>query len=147
MILHHQIIFFASQETFGDVKALLKDKYGLVSPTIADEERLDRQLVWEDEQKIGRFRVNFSYGQKFMRQDIYGCNKARYVERTDEGAQPNIMFRYWGQRLNESILQNDPMLQVYLGVYELLKPVKVVTGFNYIDISMSLDNLLKQSEK
>jgi hypothetical protein len=108
-----------------------------------DEERLNRQLVWKDEQKIGRFRVNFSYGQKIMRKDIFGSGEVRYVKRTDEGAQSNIMFRYWSQRLDESTIKNDPMLCAYLSVYELLKPVKV-TGFNAMDISTSLDKLLTQ---
>jgi hypothetical protein len=141
MILHYQVVFWTPKDTFENVKALLKDKYRLVAPTIADAERLDRQLVWEDEQGIGRFRVNFSYGQKIMRKDIFNSGEARFVRRTDEGAQPNIIFRYWSRRLDASALNNDPMLHPYLDVYRLLKPVKV-TEFDSIDISTSLEKLL-----
>lgn len=121
MIAHHFVFFFTPEYNFDKIKTMLKEEFGLVPPLDANEERLKRQLVWEDSTGLGRYRVNLTLYHKATRSDSKGV----WTRAPEFDSPPSIHFRYWSQRLNEETIKNDPMRPAYLRAYELLKPVKV----------------------
>ena len=92
--------FWTDEANFDVIRNMLKEEFGLVPPIddlFGRDEK--RKLVWEDEQNIGRYRVDFL---------------------TDPDV---IFFRYWN-RITPEIEQRDPMYSPIKRVYDLLKPVK-----------------------
>lgn len=145
MILHYRLIFCTSEDNFERVKTLLRKEYGLVPPLIADEERLRRQLVWENAAGLGMFRVHFNPGQKEIRFDNPKTKEKRYLEVTNSSSEPTITFTYWDQRVDKATEEGDPMKKVYLGVYKLLRPVTVLNGGAIKDgnfVKINLESLL-----
>ena len=141
MIQYAAVVFWTSESNFEKVKTMLRSEFGLVPPLIADEERLRRQLVWEDSSKVGRWRVNFSPGQRYYRCDHPKTGEKRMFKREGFTAGPNMLFRYWSQRLDDITTEKDPMKAAYLRTYEILKPVKATDGNSCQDIN--LEELLR----
>ncbi|MBR9691750.1 hypothetical protein GOV06_03100 [Candidatus Woesearchaeota archaeon] len=141
MIEYPAVVFWTDESNFEGIKAVLRDEFGLVAPTIADEERLRRQLVWEDDSNVGRYRVNFAPEHKQMRMDDPKTGKVRYITIDNFTSGAKVAFRYWSQRLDEETEKKDPMKTAYLKIYESLKPVKV-TDFvcEDIDLEVLLDS-------
>ena len=123
MINYHAVVFWTDSSNFDSVKHLLKSQFGLVNPKEASEERLKRQLVWENNKGIGIYRVNFSKGQKELQSRL--TDKGRCPDVPEEFSGPKIIFRYWSKRLDKKTISEDTMKDAYLATYALIKPVAV----------------------
>ncbi len=105
---YHEFAFFTKESKFNNIREVLMKDLGLVPP-INDPFKRDekRKLVWEDQQKIGRYRVDF-----LTNPDM-------------------IYFRYWdATRMTPEIEKTDPMYEAIKKTHEILKPVQcaVVSG-------------------
>ena len=107
------VIFWTEVENFDRVRDYLRKTHGLVPPIWRDgslaEEHVETHLVYEDPNLVSG-KLNGVYRANFQIEDPHG---------------PHIGFRYYGNRLNPRIREEDPMKAVILGTYDLLKPVKV----------------------
>ena len=97
MVKYHEILFYASKDQYDVVRRALKEEFHMVGPINDPLDRTeDGMLVWEDAEKLGRYRAQFW--------------------ETDDG----IYFRYWDQRMTPEIEQQDPMLAAIQRTYDLL---------------------------
>lgn len=107
------VVFWTEVSNFRKIQDLLKEKHGFVNAhgweeKYKDEEWFDDCLVYEEN--------GSGYGS-----GLYRCSFHRGKVRNP----PNLEFSYWDKRLTVEQRQRDPMLEVILEVYEILKPVTV----------------------
>jgi len=99
---YQEVCFWTEESNFEKIHNCLEKQFGLVGPMNDPADRTSKdKLVFEDSEGIGRYRVDF-------------------INEEDS----RIYFRYWAQRLNSNIIEEDPMLLAVRETYKLLEPVK-----------------------
>lgn len=120
------VVFWTDTSNFRKVQELLKDKYNFVNARtwdtkFKDEYWFDDCLVYE-ENGNGLFRCSFHR--------IYP--DAKNFKPCDE----HLDFKYFhSNKLSTELLVKDPLREVVLNVYDLLKPVRV-TNYGFEEFSM-----------
>lgn len=102
MILSRAFYVPSENNFYVQMKQILMSEFGLVeanqnkvSPVVGYLSSPEHPtLVWEDEQKIGRYRVRFIPKQRVITEKIYDM----------------VCFHYWiNQRLRKEVMEKDPM--------------------------------------
>ena len=122
-----EVVFWIDVSNFKKIQDLLKEKHGFVNAhgweeKYKDEEWFDDCLVYEENGS------GFGYG-------LYRCSFHRSVMCSNGLSNPCLEFRYWQERLNHEQIERDPMLEVVLEVYQMLKMVKV-TNYTHEEFEM-----------
>ncbi|MDO8556046.1 MAG: hypothetical protein Q7R96_02625 [Nanoarchaeota archaeon] len=95
MILQEIFGFPTHEETFEKAIIILTQEYKLVNGYIAPKSGPLRVLVWEDDQKKGRYRVHLQQNTRWG---------------PDQQPRDVFAFHYWrNERLTETIAKLDPM--------------------------------------
>jgi len=113
------VVFWTDVPSFRQIQDLLKEKHGFVNARgwdqkFKDDEWFDDTLVYEENGN-----------------GVYRCSFHRPLDGMKNPNEPNLEFKYFpkGERAigvtDDGKLQRDPMRDVVLEVYELLKPVRV----------------------
>ena len=113
------VVFWTEISNFRKIQDLLKDKHGFVNARGWDEKYKDEE--WFDDCLVYEENGDGLYRCLFHRQHQDGTN---------------LKFKYWESKLTPEQLERDPMLEVVLEVYEMLKPVQVT---NYAIEEFSMD--------
>jgi len=104
MIKYNSICVWLEEDSFPLVRDVL-DKYGCVDPKINSnglrEDAADETRVYEHK-GVGIWRAQFHQADASLSRGPY------------------VLFRYWGNRVNQEIVDSDPMCSVVLEVAKLL---------------------------
>jgi len=124
MILTQTFWVPVEEDLYSKFTEILKQEYGLVEPNgppwKGHVTNLGNCLVWEDSQRIGRYKVH-SY-----------CGKA------NEREFDHFLFTYFQHRVTLEILDSDPMREV---VKRLLSEAKKPQELEHLTCEVSLEEL------
>ncbi|MFA5953028.1 MAG: hypothetical protein WC812_00380 [Candidatus Pacearchaeota archaeon] len=123
MILSQLIIFPVEENLFERVIKILKEDYGLVPAYKNPRHKVwdsFQILVWEDEKKIGRYRVHCCHNMK-----LESIEKDKNYD--------YFTFHYW-DNLNKEIFLKDPMKEPLQKVLSLSKK-RIETKTQFYEIS------------
>lgn len=116
------VVFWTDESNFRKVQLLLTEK-GFVNSIAYDT------LSEEDKKELGE-KV---YDCLVYEENEIGVYRCSFHRRHQTGQ--NLEFKYWQKRLSAEQLERDPMRDVILEVYEVLKPVKV-TNYTHEEFDM-----------
>jgi hypothetical protein len=92
----------------GRFAEILVQEYGLVKgryPEWLKRHESQQVLVWEDENKVGRYRVHLNTKDQVHNDRDYDI----------------IIFSYWDRRITKDIAERDPMVKVLQRFFQELK--------------------------